>query len=115
MKKLTILTYILFFTMCTRAQTIPIDTEPHFKLSQNFPNPARESTVIKVQLNSPGPVSLKLLDMLGNTVYSLLDNSMPAGTYFVEVETYRIPEGVYFYVLKKDDQVQTMKMIVSRK
>lgn len=114
MKKLSLFTYILFFSLFAQAQ-LPPDTEPAFKLSQNFPNPARERTVIKVQLNSPGPVSLKLLDMLGNTVYSLLDESMPAGTYFVDLETQRIPEGVYFYVLKKDDEVQTMKMVVSRK
>jgi hypothetical protein len=114
MKKFRLFTYILFFSVFARAQN-PADTEPAFKLSQNFPNPARENTVIKIQLNSPGPVSLKLLDMLGNTVYSLLDDSKPAGTYFVEVETYRIPEGIYFYVLKKDDEMQTMKMVVSRK
>ncbi len=85
-----------------------------FTISQNFPNPAKEITFIKIQLNSEGPVSLKVYDLLGNPVSSLLDQNMIPGVYSVEVDAGQMPNGIYFYVLKKACLSQTVKMIVSR-
>lgn len=88
--------------------------ETAFKLFQNFPNPVKENTFIKLQLNTAGAVSLKIYDMLGNPVSTLLDQNMIPGVYSVEVETAHMPNGIYFYVLKKEELSQTMKMIISR-
>jgi hypothetical protein len=112
---------ILLFLLLIFASTIKLsaqqnspDQEAPFKLSQNYPNPVKENTSIKVQLNSAGPVTLKLYDMLGNSVSTLLDQNMVAGTYNIPVEAENIPNGIYFYVLKKDSLTQTMRMVISR-
>jgi hypothetical protein len=88
--------------------------EPTFKLYQNSPNPARENTFINFNLNSSGSVSLKLYDLLGNSIVTLVDQTMRAGTYAIPLETERIPNGIYFYTLTKEGVSQTVKMIVSK-
>lgn len=84
-----------------------------FKLYQNSPNPAKDRTTIKVQMNSSGPVSMKLYDMIGNLVMPLIDQNLSAGVHLIPVETANIPNGIYFYELKKEGTAQTMKMIIS--
>ena len=82
---------------------------------QNFPNPARDLTSIKIQVNCPGFFSLKIYDLVGNLVHATPEEYMQTGLYSVPVETADLPEGVYFYVVKKDTYSQTLKMIVSRR
>ena len=89
------------------------DSAP-LKLSQNFPNPAAQNTVINFQLNSSGDVSLELFDMLGNSVSTLLNEKMKTGSYSIPVETSTLANGIYFYVLKKEGNVISRKMIVSK-
>ncbi|HEX8516253.1 MAG TPA: T9SS type A sorting domain-containing protein [Bacteroidia bacterium] len=91
-----------------------LESMPPFKLYQNTPNPAKDLTHINFQLNTPGMVSLRLFDMLGNPIASLMEQNMKAGTYSVPVETGEIPNGIYFYVLKKEGTTRSMKMIVSK-
>lgn len=85
-----------------------------FRLYQNSPNPAREITHIKFQLNQPGFVSLKLYDMIGNQVASLVDEEMKPGVHSVPFETGKLSEGIYFYTMKKDGISRSMKMIISK-
>lgn len=84
------------------------------KLFQNSPNPAKQSTAINFQLNTNGPVSVELFDMVGNSVDMLIKDDMKAGTYSIPVNTSELPNGIYFYVLKKDGASQTKRMIVSK-
>src|SRR5438045_1383234 len=107
MKKILLTIFLFASILRSTAQQNFTETEPPFKLSQNYPNPAKENTSIKVQLSNAGNVTLKLYDMLGNAVATLLDQNMAAGIYSVPVETENIPDGVYFYVLKKDSLSQT--------
>jgi hypothetical protein len=99
-----------------RAETTNTGTSDYtpFRLLQNFPNPARDITTIKVQVNCPGTLSLKVYDLVGNLVYFSEERVQP-GLYSLPVETANLPEGVYFYMVKRDTYSQTMKMIVSRK
>jgi len=85
-----------------------------FKLYQNKPNPVKDNASIKLQLNSPGYVSLKLYDILGKPISILADQNMNEGLHSIPVNTENIPSGVYFYVLKKGNTSQTMKMIISK-
>lgn len=85
-----------------------------FKLFQNSPNPVKSMTYINFQLNSPGFVSLELFDMLGNPVATLMEEDIRAGHYSVPVSVDELPEGIYFYVLKRGSEVRSMKMIVSK-
>jgi hypothetical protein len=89
-------------------------TAPHFKLYQNHPNPARENTHISFQVNTPGVVSLKLYDLIGKPVATLVNQQMKPGHYTIPVETENIPEGIYFYILKKEGVSQSMKMTISK-
>ncbi len=87
---------------------------PGSKLFQNNPNPAKQSTSISFQLNTKGDVSIELFDMIGNYVSTIVDDEMKAGTYSLPVDTSELPNGIYFYVLKKDGLSQTKRMIVSK-
>jgi hypothetical protein len=55
---------------------------------------------------------LKIFDVLGNEVATLVDEYKPAGKYEVEFSAASLPSGVYFYQLKASDYVQTRKMIL---
>lgn len=89
-----------------------MDDLPAFKLYQNTPNPATVNTKINFQLNSPGLVSLKIVDLVGHTISTLIEENMKAGNYSIPIETSGIPDGLYFYVLKKDGVSRARKMIV---
>ncbi|MBA3704713.1 MAG: T9SS type A sorting domain-containing protein [Bacteroidetes bacterium] len=89
-----------------------LENLPAFKLYQNIPNPVKENTQINFQLNSSGYISLELYDLLGQPVRSLINQNMKTGTYSIPVETSTIPDGIYFYILKRDNFSKTMKMIV---
>jgi hypothetical protein len=86
----------------------------NFKLYPNTPNPAKGITHIDFLLNNPGATSLIVYDMLGNPVSTIVDQYMKAGSYSIPFETVSIPNGIYFYVLKKDGVAKSMKMIVSK-
>lgn len=84
-----------------------------FILCQNYPNPFNPSTTIRFQLPESGKVSLKVFDILGNEVTTLLNGEMSAGSYNYEFEirNYELSSGVYFYQLRAGSFLQTKKMI----
>jgi photosystem II stability/assembly factor-like uncharacterized protein len=100
-----------------------INTPTEIILHQNYPNPFNPNTVISYQLPVSGNVSLKVYDVLGNEVVTLVDEYKPAGTYEVEFNassTIRnLASGIYFYQLRirgseinsEQTCVQTKKMI----
>ncbi len=81
-----------------------------FALYQNYPNPFNPTTNIKFDLPKSGNVSLKLYDMLGNEVQTLVDGNQQAGVYNITVNGANLASGVYFYTLKTDSYVETKKM-----
>jgi agmatine deiminase len=95
-----------------------------FYLSQNYPNPFNPSTSIKYEI--PGQarndnilVVLKVYDVLGNEIATLVNEEKPAGEYEVEFSAsggnaYTLTSGVYFYQLKAGAFVQTKKMILMK-
>ncbi|MGZ3930662.1 MAG: T9SS type A sorting domain-containing protein, partial [Bacteroidia bacterium] len=83
------------------------------QLMQNKPNPAQGSTRIDLQLEQAGPVSLKVYNMLGSSVATLLDGNMEPGSYSVPFETARLTNGIYFYELKTDRSSKILKMTVT--
>jgi hypothetical protein len=115
----TMHTDTMYFDDLTGPEVVPVgigalENLSPFKLFQNSPNPVKNITHINFQLNSSGPVSLKLYDMLGNPVALLIDQSMKQGGYSIPVEMNDFPNGIYFYVLKKEGVTRSMKMIVSK-
>jgi hypothetical protein len=85
-----------------------------YSLMQNYPNPFNPSTVIKYSVKENSHVILKIFDMLGREVSTLLDEEKPAGTYSITFDAARsgLSSGTYFYTIKAGDFVQTKKMLL---
>ena len=83
-----------------------------FSLRQNYPNPFNPTTVISYQLPAVTRVTLKVYDILGNEVGTLVNTTQPAGIHSVQFSGSGLASGVYFYRLSTPDYVRTMKMIL---
>ena len=81
-----------------------------FALGQNYPNPFNPVTYIKVNLPKDEYVTLKIYDILGNLVETLVDGSFKAGVYTVDFDASNFASGIYFYTLKAGNFVDTKKM-----
>jgi len=84
----------------------------HFVLDQNYPNPFNPTTKINWQSPISGHQTLKVYDVLGNEVATLIDEYRNTGIYEVEFEAAKLSSGVYFYQLIAGDFVSTKKLIV---
>jgi hypothetical protein len=99
-----------------------IPSVSEFKLEQNYPNPFNPSTKIKFTIptaDNPlrggargGLVTLKVYDILGNEIATLVNEELSAGEYEVEFDGKRLTSGIYFYTLKAGSFIQTKKMIL---
>lgn len=79
---------------------------------QNYPNPFNPSTVISFKLAEQTNVELKIYDVLGNEIATLVNESRPAGNYEVEWNASNLPSGVYIYNLRAGNNVQMKKMLL---
>jgi len=84
----------------------------NFELAQNFPNPFNPSTAIQFDLNRPGRVVLKIYNMIGQNVATIVDENLVAGTYRVSFEAANLPSGVYVYRLQSGGRVDSRKMLL---
>lgn len=82
-----------------------------YELDQNFPNPFNPATQIKFTLPLRGFTSLKIFDLLGKEVATLLSQSHESGSYTVSFDASRLRSGVYFYTLRSGTFVQTKRMV----
>jgi hypothetical protein len=90
-----------------------IDELPtEFILSQNYPNPFNPSTKIKYSVPQTSNVVIKVYDILGNEIETLLNEDKPAGTYEVTWYAENLPSGVYFYQLIAGENLSTKKMLL---
>lgn len=83
-----------------------------FDLMQNFPNPFNPKTTISYSIPQNDYVTLKIFDVLGCEVKTLIDEQMLKGNYRIELNASSISSGIYFYRLKAGDYVETKKMIL---
>jgi hypothetical protein len=83
-----------------------------FVLEQNYPNPFNPLTHIKYAIAGKQFVSIKVYDVIGNEIATLVNEEKPAGTYEVEFNATNISAGVYYYSLVTEGFVQTKKMIL---
>ncbi|MFA6980846.1 MAG: LamG-like jellyroll fold domain-containing protein [Ignavibacteriaceae bacterium] len=83
-----------------------------FALSQNYPNPFNPETRLSYQLPVTGKVSLKVFDILGREVATLVDEVKEAGTYQVSFNAKAFASGAYFYRFQSGDFVKIKKMVL---
>jgi len=83
-----------------------------FRLAQNYPNPFNPTTNITYVLPKTENVSLKVYDVLGREVATLVNEVKPAGAYTVPFNASNLASGVYFYKLQAGSFVQTKKMML---
>ncbi|MBI4535293.1 MAG: T9SS type A sorting domain-containing protein [Ignavibacteriae bacterium] len=83
-----------------------------FKLSQNFPNPFNPGTKIDYTVSKSGPVSIKVYNMLGQEVATLLDQDLSPGQYQVTFDGSALASGVYMYRMQAGSFVESKKMIL---
>ncbi len=81
-------------------------------LSQNYPNPFNPNTVISFQLPVNNFVTLKVYDMLGREISTLINEQLKPGTYEIDWDASGFPSGVYFYKIIANDYSDTKKMIL---
>jgi glucuronoarabinoxylan endo-1,4-beta-xylanase len=90
----------------------PISKPYQFALEQNYPNPFNPTTMIQYELASPSEVKLRVFDVLGREVATLINARQSAGRYRVEFNASRLSSGVYFYRLETQNFSQTRKMFL---
>lgn len=83
-----------------------------FALMQNYPNPFNPSTTISYHLPKASNVKLKVYDIIGNEVATLVNEEKAAGIYNVQAKLNNLSSGIYFYTFTAGDFVQTRKMIL---
>ena len=99
--------------------TVNLTVPEKFSLEQNYPNPFNPATTIGFSIPTSGFVTLKVYDVLGNEVTTLVNEEKPAGSYEVEFESHsgeslKLTSGVYFYKLQTGNFVETKKMILMK-
>jgi hypothetical protein len=83
-----------------------------FKLFQNYPNPFNPSTTIQYSIPEAGKVSLKVFNILGEEIATLVNDYKEAGTFKIKFDATRLPSGIYFYTLTAGKFRETKKMIL---
>ncbi len=84
----------------------------YYELAQNFPNPFNPTTRIKYQLPEPAFITIKVYDVLGNEIATLVDEEKTAGSYNVEFDGSKLSSGIYYYQISTEKFHQTRKMIL---
>ena len=87
---------------------IPAD----FQLSQNYPNPFNPTTTIAFDLSHHGKVLLKVYDIMGRKVVTLVNETLEAGQHEVKFDGTQLASGIYFYRLEFDGQIKNRQMVL---
>ena len=102
-----------FVSSVNDGQSDSVPTE--FKLMQNYPNPFNPSTIIEYSIPIESNVSIKIYDIIGNEVATLVDDIQPAGNYSIRFDASGLASGVYLYNMKALNGITLTKKIVVQK
>jgi len=86
----------------------------NFSLEQNYPNPFNPSTTISWQSFMGTRQTIKVFDVLGNEIATLIDEYKPEGNYEIEFHASNLPSGIYFYQFKAGPFIETKKMVLMK-
>jgi hypothetical protein len=87
-------------------------TPERFSLSQNYPNPFNPTTIIRFQLPVSGHVTLKVINLLGEEVATLIDDARAAGEHEARFEGRALPSGIYLYKISTSAGYTAVKKMV---
>lgn len=99
-------------SLIERTSSNPVPTE--FALSQNYPNPFNPGTTLTYALPITGPVTLKVFDMLGREIATLVDGMQQAGFHAIDFDGASLASGVYMYRLQAGSCVSSRKMVLMK-
>ncbi len=100
--------------LTTDVKLLNINIPPDFELQQNYPNPFNPSTSIKYQVDTGKNVLLKVYDVLGNEISTLVNEFQQAGNYEVDFNAANLTSGIYFYTLQAGKKLSSKKMMLLR-
>ena len=83
-----------------------------FSLKQNYPNPFNPSSKIKYNVSSLSFISLKVYDLLGKEIATLVNEEKTPGEYEVEFDALGLPSGIYFYQLTAEGISDVKKLVL---
>lgn len=84
-------------------------------LGQNYPNPVRSTTTINFSIVASGPVTLKVYNLSGQEVATLVDNNLFSGDHQINFDASRLSEGIYVYTLKSRNAISSKRMLVNQR
>jgi hypothetical protein len=93
----------------TESEMIPLE----FHLSQNYPNPFKDKTIIKYCIAYKTGVNIQVFNQEHKLIRSLIDQVQEAGTYEIEFDAGNLKEGEYYCQLRAEDNLLTKKMILT--
>ena len=111
---------MFYYSVIKYSQSIPTGTEQtfmipeKFNLEQNYPNPFNPSTKIRFSIPSNEFVALKIYNVLGSEITTLVNDNLQAGSYEVDFNSEGLTSGVYFYTLSTNNFTNTRKMILTK-
>ena len=84
----------------------------NYVLMQNYPNPFNPTTTINYSVSKPGYVKIKVYDLLGRIVATLVNENKPIGNYSVQLNAAKLVSGIYFYRMESGSFTQTKKLLL---
>ncbi len=100
------------FKYSQEVEVLLANAPQEFGLEQNFPNPFNPTTAISFHLSSNGMTTLKVYDMIGREVASLVNEVKTAGSYAVNFDASKLASGIYFSKLQSGEKIQIKKMML---
>jgi parallel beta-helix repeat protein len=106
--------YVLTYEYVTAIEdeSNPDLIKQQFSLLQNYPNPFNPSTTIKYQISEISFITLKIYDVLGNEVATIVNEEKQVGEYEIEFSGNELTSGIYFYQLRAGNYIKTKKMLI---
>lgn len=101
-----------FNNLTTSIENISTTTPEVFSLGQNYPNPFNPTTTIRIQVPKDNDVTIKVFDILGKEVATLLNKNMKSGTYEITFDGKSLSSGTYFYRMTAGEFTDIKKMVL---
>ncbi|MFA5011668.1 MAG: T9SS type A sorting domain-containing protein [Ignavibacteria bacterium] len=99
-------------TLLTGVESVSTETPASYSLEQNYPNPFNSRTIVRFSLPAASNVSLKVYDVMGREVETLVNKRLQPGTYQADWNASAYSSGIYFYKLSAEEFSETKRMIL---